>query len=354
MKEIFLMKNKSDFVIKTYNHSELPNTFKENLAIMMKSRHMEFSDMPVHHLNYYLKPLSEEDYEDIRFIYVLALEPPIHKKELTGYAMLEYRKTSENNQKDGSLQIYVKKDKRNRGCGTQLLHAITKVIPDHLTTINMHAEKDSISSKILQKILQVEKAYESKHYYSLIRELNIQTILELEKKINEELENRGLEIVYTNSNSFSKYKKEYANLLEVIWNVGKNKSEFETFSVERLQGRMQYFKEHLNIFVHTFFLRNKNDNSFVAIAENVIYESNEKVADEAIIGGLEGYKDDQIIDALRIKSLLLLLQETQVTHWESSQLRQTENQQLHEKDKIFGFKIGKMFNRYKISTKKFV
>ncbi|NPD88696.1 MAG: GNAT family N-acetyltransferase [Asgard group archaeon] len=348
------MINKSDFVINTYFHSEIPNTLKKGLAILMKAQHMEHSDMPVHNLSYYRKPLNQPEDDEIGLIYILASEQLKGKTELVGYARFEYRKNSGYNQNYGNLQIYVRKDRRSRGCGTQLLNAIREEIPDFLTTITMLAEKDSISSKILEKILRVEKTFESRHYFSVIQELSIENVLELERKAIEELERKGLEIIYTDSNTFHEYENEYAQLLEVIWNIGKNASEYEPFPVERLRGRIQYFREEFNIFVYIFFVRKKSDNSLVAISENILYESNARVADEAIIGSLDEYKDEQIEHALRLKSLALLLQETEVTHWESSLLKLDENQLLKPNDEILGFRIGKIFNIYKIPIKQFL
>ncbi|MHA1953086.1 MAG: N-acetyltransferase family protein [Candidatus Heimdallarchaeaceae archaeon] len=348
------MINQSDFLIKTYFHSEIPKILKKRLAILMKAQHMDYSDMPVHDLSYYLKPLNQPEDDEIGLIYILASEQSKGKTELVGYARLEYRKNSGYNQNYGDLQIYVRKDRRNRGCGKQLLNAIREEIPDFLTTINIHAEKDSISSKILEKILRVEKAFESRHYFSVIRELSIENVLELEREAIEKLERKGLEIIYTDSNTFHKYENEYAQLLEVIWNIGKNASEYESFPVERLRGRMRYFREEFNIFVHIFLVRKKSDNSLVAISENILYETNARVADESMIGVLDEYKDGHIEHALRLKSLSLLLQETEVTHWESSLLKLDEDQLLNLNDKILGFRIGKIFNRYKIPIKQFL
>ncbi len=344
----------SNFITNTYSHFEIPNTLKKELAILMKARHMEYSDMPVHDLNYYLKPLNQPEDEEIGIIYILALEQLESQSELVGYARLEYRKESVYNQNNGVLQIFVKEDKRGKGCGTRLLNAIREETPAFLTTITMHAEKDSISSKILEKKLLVEKTSENRHYFSVIRELSFEEILELEKEATKELEKEELEIIYTNSDTFHEIENEYAKLLEVIWNIGTDSSEHESFPVERLRGRMQYFIEEFNIFMHTFFVRKKSDNSLVAITENVLYKSNPKVADEAIIGALDEFNDEQTEHALRLKSLVLLLKETEVTHWESSELKLDESLQISPNDEILGFRIGKIFNIYSIPIKKFL
>ena len=348
------MNNGSDFIIWTYSHSDLPNTLKKELAKLMKARHMEHSDMPVHNLNYYLKPLKEPEDDEIGLVYTLALEKEKGKTELIGYATLEYRKNSGYNQNYSDLQIYVKKEKRNKGFGTLLLNEIKEETPDFITTINMFAEKDSISSEILEKKLQVKKTFERKHYFSVIRELSIEDVLEWEREVTKELEREGLEVIYTDSNTFHEFENEYAQLMEVIWNSGSTAEEYEPFPVERLRGRMQYFTDTLNLFVHILFIRKKSDKSLIALAENILYESNTRVADESIIGALDEYNDRWIEYALRLKSLVLLLQSTRVTHWESSQLKLDEDHKLHPNDKILGFRIGKTFNVYRIPIKQFL
>jgi len=346
--------NQSNFIINKYLQSEIPNNMKKELAILTKARHMEHSDMPIHDLSYYLKPLKQPEDDEIGLIYIIASEQLKGKTELIGYARLEYRKDSGYNQNYGDLQIYVRKDKRNKGCGTQLLNAVRKEVPDFLTTINMFAEKDSISNKILEKTFHIQKTFETRHYFSIIRELSIEKVLEMEREAIEKLDRGGLEIIYTDSNTFHEYENEYAQLLEVIWNIGRDSSEYEPFPVERLRGRMEYFKEGFNIFVHIFLVRKKSDKSLVAIAENILYETNAKVADESLIGVLDEFEDEQIEHALRLKSLALLLQETEVTHWESSLLKLDENKQLNPKDEILGFRIGKTFNRYTIPMEQFL
>jgi hypothetical protein len=348
------MANQPNFLINTYFQSEIPITLKRELAILMKERHKTYSDMPVHNLNYYLKPLNQSKDDEIGLIYILASEQLKDKTELVGYARFEYRKESVYNQNDGDLQIFVREDKRNKGCGTLLFNAIKEEIPDSVTAVTVHAEKDSLSSKILERKLQVEKAFESRHYFSVIHELNFEEILELEKRVTEELEKDELEIIYTNSDTFHEFENEYAKLLDVIWNIGTDASDYESFPVERLRGRIQYFKEEFSIFVHVFLVRKKSDKSLVGISETILYESNPKVADEAITGVLDGFNDEQIIHALRLKSLVLLLKETKVTHWESSQLKLDENHQPNLNDKILGFRIGRIFNRYRIPIKHFL
>jgi hypothetical protein len=136
--------------------------------------------------------------------------------------------------------------------------------------------------------------------------------------------------------------------------VGNDTTDFEPFPVERLRGRMQYFKEECNIFLHIFLVRKKADKSLVALTETALYGSNPKVADEAMNGTREEYTDGQIEHALRLKSLVVLLQETGVTHWESSLLKLDEKHQLNPQDEILGFRLGKIFNRYKIPIDQFL
>ena len=344
----------SDFIIKTYSQSEVPSNLKESLAILMKAQHMENSDMPPHILNYYLKPLNQPEDDEIGLIYALASEKSKDRMELIGYARFEYRKKSVYNQNEGNIRLFVTKDRRNKGCELLLINAIREIMPEYIKIVTMHAEKGSNYAQTLERLLDIEKAFESRHYYSLIRELNVENMLDMEKEVNEVLERQSLQIIYTNSDTFGQYEKEYAQLLEVIWNVGKEESEYELFPVERLRGRIQYLREEFNIFLHAFLVREKSNGFLVAIAENVLYESNIHIADEAIIGALAEYDTEQIRHVLRIKSLLLLLQETEVTHWESASLDLDENQQITPYDKILGFRIGKTFNRYKIPIKHFM
>ncbi|MCY3411923.1 MAG: GNAT family N-acetyltransferase [Candidatus Heimdallarchaeota archaeon] len=323
--------------IQIYDHHDLPEEYTNTLAELMRLRHQEFSDMPTHQFNYYLDPLHQVLDATIVIKYILVITDTV-----IGYSMLEYRQSTYH-EYSATIKVFVRPDRRGKGIGRLLLSSIPS-FPSYIQQIEGHCIHSSPSSLLIQRLFSVKPHHLRTQYYLLIHQARD---IESELAVLEvNLDSLDLELVVCKEKDIGEFAMDYASLLEIIWNEEAETQ--EAFPVERLLDRVEYFNSQ-GIHFFTVVLRNKIDGKFVGLYETVLYDTNKYVADEAMIGVIQG---DQsiLLKTMKLKALEYLLK-TEVTHWESAV---HENHILYKINQSLGFIKGKSFDQFSIPVEQFV
>jgi hypothetical protein len=217
-------------------------------------------------------------------------------------------------------------------------------IPPKIQQIKIHAIAHSVSSEIIRKSFKIEPVSHRKQHYMEVRNYDS---YKLEKEISELTkitEKEDIEVISVTSDNYHPISDGYATILEYLWNSGSENPEL--FPVERLHGRMKYFKNE-GVFVHTVLLRRNLE--YIGLYETVFYHTNKLVADESMCGLKTEFDSNTLLKLMKLKTLHYILKKTEVTHWESP--IQTKNTMLSKINEELGFILGKSFDHYRISIK---
>ena len=316
-----------------FEHNSIPDYLKSPLAQLFHDRHKEFSEMPTHQFSYYLSPLERKLESEICKSYILALK----NDNLIGYASLEYRE-SQYNEVSGNLMVYVIKNERSHGVGIKLFRTLLP-FPSQIRYIKVHAISNSRSSNIVKKIFNSNPVSTRKQNFMLVRNYEAHKLEMSISKLEKLLEKEEIEEISVTSENYHQISQEYAKILEYLWNKGSK--HHELFPVERLHGRMEYFKSR-GIVVHAILLKKASE--FIGLYETVFYRTNNHVADESICGMKSDFSCINLLKLMKLKCLHFILNNTNVTHWESP--IETDDRMLSKINKELGFVVGKSFDHF--------
>ncbi|MFW9923060.1 MAG: GNAT family N-acetyltransferase [Candidatus Thorarchaeota archaeon] len=299
------------------NREDIPREYLIDLFSLMREYHDEvwyFKSLP---MEYYKKNWTIGSSSNEAINWTIALNST---GKVIGYGF-SVRNTNYDNLDKAYFMLFVTKNERRKGIGTELLKEIIHNLPEIITTITTEIFESSIDGIAFIQSFNKDKGYQEIVSCSDFSEFNPEEVRKEAQKLKEKALNEGYELIYIEDLNFIFHvnMNDFVKMEEAIWNdmpLEELSYDKEVVTVQRYDEMVQRRILQGNK-LYTFIAIHKESGLPIGVTQTRLNLIDPKVAHQMDTGVMHSHRGKGIGLALKYQMLDKLLHETKAQYWET-------------------------------------